>query len=72
MDQEGKRLTRHHRKCKSRGGNGKPANITMVEERLHKAFHLLFSNMDAYQIAQQLNSFWLDPDYHVEVKRRWQ
>ena len=42
----------------------------MVEERLHKAFHMLFSNMDAYQIAQQLNSVWIDPDHFFEVKRR--
>ena len=65
-------FTRHDRKCKSHQGSGKPHNISVVDERLHKADHLLFSNMDVYQIAQLLNSVWIDPDYHFEVRRRTQ
>lgn len=70
MEQEGKTLTRHHRKCKSRHGTGKPHNISLVEDRHHKAYHLLFSNMDPYQVAQVLNTVWIDPDYIFEVRRR--
>lgn len=64
-------LQRHHRKCKSNGGTYARRNISKVKPTEHQAFHILFSNKDAYGIAEILNDTWIDPDYILIVKRRY-
>jgi len=56
---------KHHRKCRSLGGLNEPRNISEVPRNKHEAYHLLFSNLTAPQIADVLNMFWLDPDYFM-------
>jgi len=36
------RRNRHHIKARSKGGKYTPANLIMLDERRHSAFHLLF------------------------------
>ena len=52
--------TRHHLKMKSHGGHNNRENIIYVDDRLHKAFHLLFRNMTCEEIAFELNQHWID------------
>ena len=50
----------HHRRPKSIGGTDAPANISYVPARLHKYWHTLFGNMNAFQIRDELN-LWFAP-----------
>lgn len=65
-----KKLTRHHRKCKSNGGTDLPTNISMVPESHHRAWHILFGNKGVEQIVELLNDVWVDPYYKVTYERR--
>ena len=56
-------LTRHHRKPRSLGGEHEGENISFVPEKLHNAYHLLYSNNPATKIADIMNEHWLDPGY---------
>ena len=59
----------HHRKPRSLG---KPqccavddlCNMAHVTIASHRAWHTLFSNLEAKEIASLINRVWLDPDYH--------
>lgn len=66
-----KTLTKHHRKCKSLGGSDQESNISIVPHDMHVAFHKLFGNATAGQIARMLNNIWIDPGVKlVVVKKR--
>ena len=65
-----KKYTRHHRKCKSRGGSDLPSNISMVTESQHCAWHTLFENKSAEQIIELINDVWIDPYYTLTLTRR--
>lgn len=54
---------KHHRKPRSIGGDNSNRNISMVNQKMHRAWHTLFKNKTAYEIAELINEFWLDPDY---------
>ncbi len=56
---------KHHRLPKSRGGTNEPRNISRVRVKYHRAYHLLFGNMNAQEIARVLTDFWIDPDYYL-------
>lgn len=55
--------SRHHRRPKSIGGSNEPPNVVRVPNHKHQAWHVLFSNMTAQQILEQINDWWLDPKY---------
>lgn len=40
------KLTKHHKIPRSRGGKDNPANIKIVEAKIHRAWHTLFQNTD--------------------------
>ena len=61
---------RHHRKCRSHGGSDEGENISIVDERQHKAYHLLFGNMRPQQVADKLNGVYIDPEFKLIVVRR--
>lgn len=62
---------RHHRLPRSRGGKDDDANISRVHAKYHRAFHQLFGNMHADEIARVLTEVWIDPDvYMVCVPRK--
>lgn len=62
-------MERHHRLPRSRGGHhttkGKRDNVTLVERELHRAWHLLFGNMEAPEVAAMITDTWCDPDYYL-------
>ena len=64
-------MTMHHRIAKVRGGNNTPSNISLVPDKKHKAFNLLFTGSPTpYYIAKVLNETWIDPRYELVVRRR--
>lgn len=65
------KVVRHHRVPRSRGGSDHTCNISIVRERDHKAFHRLFGNMLAEEVAAMLTDTWIDRDYYlVAVPRK--
>ena len=47
-------LNRHHIKAKSRGGNDYIANLLLLDDMRHAAFHLLFGNLTLRESAALL------------------
>ena len=64
------RLSCHHRKCRSNGGETSYRNCVMIPVAKHRAFHLLFDNKEADEIARILNDIYIDPDWMFVVQRR--
>jgi hypothetical protein len=58
-------MDRHHRLPRSRGGANSPHNISIVERKLHNAWHLLCGNMNAQEVARMLSDTWIDADYYL-------
>lgn len=65
-----KGLTEHHRKPQSVGGSNDPRNISYISDAKHQAWHILFANLEAKDIATLINTVYLDPDYEFVVARR--
>lgn len=61
--EEGNKPTRHHRKPKSIGGCNEPENISVIRLKKHVAWHILFGDMCAKQIAEEINKYYLDPSF---------
>ena len=65
---------RHHAKPRSKGGQKKYVNgyknVRRVDAYKHHAWHVLFSNLDAQEIADIINRVWLDPEYEFIVQKR--
>lgn len=55
--------SKHHRKPRSIGGTNDSKNISMVNEKMHNAWHTLFKNKTPCEIAILINKYWLDPDF---------
>lgn len=60
-----KKLTRHHRRCKSNGGTNEASNISMVTEEQHRAYHLLFKNHPPQVVASILTHTWIDSRFKL-------
>lgn len=58
-------MDRHHRLPRSRGGTDHPRNLSLVEQKQHRAWHLLVGNMTADEVAAMLTDTWIDPDYYL-------
>jgi len=56
-------MDRHHRLPRSRGGSNDARNSSIVERKLHKAWHMLAGNMTAPEVAAMLTDTWIDADY---------
>ena len=64
-------LDRHHRKPRSRQGKNDDRNISIVPVVKHRAWHILFGNTSATEIAKLITDVWVDPDYFfVAVPRK--
>jgi hypothetical protein len=62
--------SRHHRKPRSIGGTDEERNISNLPIRKHRAWHILFENMTAFEIANEINVRYLDPDWILIPRRR--
>ena len=60
--------SKHHRKPRANGGRNHKRNISYVPDHQHSAFHTLFGTKNVYEIAQELNEHWIDPDFKFIVK----
>lgn len=60
-------MERHHRLPRSRGGTDTypENNVILVQQNMHRAWHLLVGNMEAPEIADMLNDNWIDPSYYL-------
>lgn len=58
-------MDRHHRLPRSRGGSNKPDNISIVEQKQHRAWHMIVGNMTAIEVARMLSDTWIDPNYYL-------
>lgn len=52
--------TRHHRKPESLGGSGDIRNISYVTRTKHAAWHVLFDNSSATEVAELFGLYWRD------------
>jgi hypothetical protein len=57
-------------RCRSNGGGNGKNNISYVKESEHRAWHLLFRNYTAHQIAEIINEHWIDPAFQLVVAPR--
>lgn len=48
------RFNKHHIINKCRNGQNTPENIILLDTERHRAFHLLFGNMDFLEVANLL------------------
>ena len=55
----------HHRQPQSLGGDDSPENLSEVNVTKHIAWHVLFKDMNPFEIAREINETWLD--YHYEI-----
>ena len=70
MSKKIKRTNRHHRLSRSRS-NGIPVNgevcgipnVQVVDYKKHQSFHHLFQDTHPVEIARELNTNWVDPNY---------
>lgn len=62
--------TKHHRKARVFQGTDERSNIVRVNDKLHRAYHILFGPGDPHEIARRLNETWIDKDYEMVVRRR--
>jgi hypothetical protein len=60
----------HHRLPTSRGGTNDPRNLSTVQQKYHRAYHLLFGNMTPKEMASYLNEVWIDPEVKLVVRKR--
>jgi hypothetical protein len=65
MNHQDSNPTVHHRKCKSNGGTSERANLSVVPDVKHTAWHILFTNRDPESIARYINAVWLDPEFEL-------
>jgi hypothetical protein len=65
-----KPLSTHHRKPRSIGGTSEKRNLSHIPYHKHEAWHLLFSNMTAPEIANEANRLYLDPDYELIARKK--
>ena len=63
-------LTTHHRKPRSIGGKSEPRNLVRIPGNKHAAWHLLFANFTAEEIARLISQTYLDPDYEFVAIRK--
>jgi hypothetical protein len=62
-----RKLTNHHRKCRANGGSDDNGNISMVTDRKHKAWHVLFGCKEPHKIVWELNNVWMDPAFKLVI-----
>jgi hypothetical protein len=52
----------HHRRPRSLGGSSSPYNVSFVSHELHSSWHILFGNMNVYEICNFINNIKYKPE----------
>jgi len=60
----------HHRILKSQTVSKVGGFPILVDKKRHNYWHCLFSNMDLTDIVDEMNRFWINPNYEIYIKRR--
>ena len=68
---EKRRMSTYHRKCRSNGGKSSSGNMVIVPVFLHTAWHFLFGNKEAPEIARIINEVWLAPEWELVARKRF-
>lgn len=63
-------LSVHHRKPLTLGGADEEPNRIYIPRHEHQGWHMLFENLDVQDIADKINSRFLDPEFEFVVQRR--
>ena len=63
-------LSRHHRKPRSLGGGNEDRNLSTVDVKKHQAWHTLLANYTPEKICEEINKYWIDPDYEVLCRKK--
>jgi len=64
------KTSRHHKRAKVNGGKANRHNISIVPIHKHRAWHTLFETKQPYEIAEEINTRWLDPRYRFLCIKR--
>ena len=64
-----KQPTKHHRRPRSIGGTSSSKNISIVPDNKHRAWHLLFGNMEPVEIVREINKFWIDYRFRLKAEK---
>lgn len=64
------KLTKHHRRPSSLGGESLDYNISHLPKSKHEAFHTLFQNWEVPRIARELNERYIDTEWELIARRR--
>ena len=51
-------------------GDSSPSNLSLVPDKKHQAWHLLFSNHTVHVIANIINQTWIDSNFELIVRRK--
>lgn len=62
--------TRHHLIPRSRGGLTERVNLARVDRYLHRAWHVIFSNMTPEEAMIHIAAFWAPTGYFTEISLR--
>lgn len=63
-------VSRHHRKPRSLGGKNSRRNISVVQDKLHEAWHLLFDNCNPEGVAHIITTYWIDSEWEMIARRK--
>lgn len=59
--------SKHHRLPKSKNGANNPANISIVPQKKHEAWHTLWKNKDVEEIVREMNALWIPPNVKLLI-----
>jgi hypothetical protein len=68
--EKGVATSTHHRKPSSIGGSDETENKIELPNKEHRAWHNLFKNMPAWEIADKINRYFLDLDFEFVLAFR--
>lgn len=68
--EKGIKMERHHRLPRSRGGRSAPENLIILSEPVHRAWHYLFGNANAQEVARMISDVFIDPRYYFVATPR--
>ena len=68
--ERGERLmSRHHRLPKSLGGGESDRNISIVEDRKHRGWHLAFDTKSPCELARDIMQKWIPHNFTMTAER---
>ena len=57
-------MEKHHRLPRSRGGSSSASNLSVISQPVHRAWHYLFGNANAQEVARMISDVYIDSNYY--------